>query len=72
MQPRNALRGGAVNHPIGLVRRLAALVAFAEYEPVNFFSDGLTWVDIDAMSVKCSYSLIELGVRQTREEGIGT
>ena len=41
---------------------------FFEHEPVNFFGHSLSWVDIGAMSAKRSHSLIELRVRQTRQE----
>src|SRR5580693_2684409 len=44
---------------------------FFEHEPVNFFGHSLSWVDIGAMSAKRSHSLIELRVRQTRQEGVG-
>src|SRR5580693_3607597 len=53
-------------------RSLAAgLRAFFEHEPVNFFGHSLSRVDIGAMSAKRSHSLIELRVRQTRQEGVG-
>jgi hypothetical protein len=41
---------------------------FFEHEPVNFFGHSLSWVDIGAMSAKRSHSLIELRVRQMRQE----
>src|SRR6266481_3592356 len=44
---------------------------FGEHEPVNFFGHSLSRVDIGAMSAKRSHSLIELRVRQTRQEGVG-
>ena len=53
-------------------RSLAAgLCAFFEHEPVNFFGHSLSRVDIRAMSAKRSHSLVELRVRQTRQEGVG-
>src|SRR5580704_19313265 len=53
-------------------RSLAAgLCAFFEHEPVNFLGHSLSRVDIGAMSAKRSHSLIELRVRQTRQEGVG-
>src|SRR5580704_15028975 len=53
-------------------RSLAAgLRAFFEHEPVNFFGHSLSRVAIGAMSAKRSHSLIELRVRQTRQEGVG-
>jgi hypothetical protein len=53
-------------------RSLAAgLCAFFEHEPVNFFGHSLSRVDIGAMSAKRSHSLVELRVRQTRQEGVG-
>jgi hypothetical protein len=50
---------------------MAASTRFCEHEPVNFFGHSLSRVDIRAMSAKRSHSLIELCIRQPRQEGVG-